>query len=377
MSQVQKSFLFFLVHPSKYYLFRGLINNLLKEGHKVDVVITSKDVLENLIINEGWEYTDLFPEGRRSKAPNRFIIMYKTLVNFIKTVYRLYKFTSKRKHDFYITDDSLTVVGWLRKVPTLFYIDDDLKVVPETTILMFFTNYIFAPSVTDMGRHNKLIVPFYGYKELGSFHPKNYNPNYEVVKQFNPEGGKYFILRLVSLTASHDVGKKGLDNAYVKQLIDKLEAHGKVFITSERELPEEFEKYRIQVSPNDISHALYHCEFLISDSQTMSAEAGVLGVPYIRYNDFVGRIAYLNELEEKFNLGVGVKTHEIEKLDQTINLFLNNPNLKEEHRVKRYKMLEEKVCMTDFMIWLFQDLDNRLKEVKSNPDIQKQFIGVE
>ena len=35
----------------------------------------------------------------------------------------------------------------------------------------------------------------------------------------------------------------------------------------------------------------------IGDSQTMAAEAGVLGVPFVRFNDFVGRIGYLRELE--------------------------------------------------------------------------------
>lgn len=44
----------------------------------------------------------------------------------------------------------------------------------------------------------------------------------------------------------------------------------------------------------------------IGDSQTMAAEAGVLGVPFVRFNDFVGRIRYLRELEDKYRLGFGV-----------------------------------------------------------------------
>ena len=66
-----------------------------------------------------------------------------------------------------------------------------------------------------------------------------------------------------------------------------------MYITSERELPEEFEKYRIKIKVNDIAHAIYFAELLIADSQTMSAEAAVLGTPYIRYNDFIGKISYL------------------------------------------------------------------------------------
>ena len=44
----------------------------------------------------------------------------------------------------------------------------------------------------------------------------------------------------------------------------------------------------------------------IGDSQTMSAEAGVLGVPFVRFNDFVGRIGYLRELEDTYELGYGI-----------------------------------------------------------------------
>lgn len=45
----------------------------------------------------------------------------------------------------------------------------------------------------------------------------------------------------------------------------------------------------------------------IGDSQTMAAEAGILGVPFVRFNDFVGRIGYLRELEDKYELGYRIK----------------------------------------------------------------------
>ena len=38
----------------------------------------------------------------------------------------------------------------------------------------------------------------------------------------------------------------------------------------------------------------------------MAAEAGVLGVPFVRFNDSVGRIGYLKELEDVYELGYGV-----------------------------------------------------------------------
>ena len=71
-----KRYLFYFVHPSKYYLFRNSINKLKESGCQVDIAIISKDVLEDLIIKEGWEYFNLFPEGRRSNSSGRLSILF-------------------------------------------------------------------------------------------------------------------------------------------------------------------------------------------------------------------------------------------------------------------------------------------------------------
>ena len=65
--KVWLKYLFFIVHPSKFHLFKRTINALIDNGNIVDICISSKDVLEDLIINEGWNYTNLFPSGRKYK----------------------------------------------------------------------------------------------------------------------------------------------------------------------------------------------------------------------------------------------------------------------------------------------------------------------
>ena len=69
----------------------------------------------------------------------------------------------------------------------------------------------------------------------------------------------------------------------------------------------QFEKYRIKINPLDMHHVMAFASLYIGDSQTMAAEAGVLGVPFVRFNDFVGRIGYLRELEDVYELGYGIK----------------------------------------------------------------------
>lgn len=365
--------LFFFVHPSKFHVFRNTINTLKSHGHNVDILITSKDVLEQLIKNEAWEYTNIFPEGRKiSWLPTKVGAGY----NLIRTIYRLQKYLNKspQRYDLFVTDDLLVVNGWFSKVKTFHFQDDDITAVPESAFILHFADYIVAPTVSKFGRFQNKSIQFYGYKELGSLHPARFTPDFEKTRQFNPTGAPYYLLRLVSLKATHDVGKSGLNDDEVTRIINRLEQFGKVYITSERTLPTKFEKYRITINPNEIAHALFYAEFLISDSQTMSAEAGVLGTPYIRFNDFVGRISYLEELENKYKLGIGIKTKDKLLLFEKIEFLLSKRDLKVEWKEKRKKMLSEKVDFTAFFIWLIENYPKSVETIKADIDYQKRFI---
>lgn len=362
--------MFFIVHPSKFHTFRHTINALQSRGHVVDVLITAKDVLEELVRTEGWTYKNIFPEGRKIKGIPTYL---SAGINTLRTIIRLERFLWGKKYDLFITDDLLVINGYFRKTPTILFQDDDVTAVPESVVLHRFATYILSQFVSDMGRYSYKKLPFHGYKELGSLHPKQFQPNQKVVRQFNPEMCRYFILRLVALRATHDVGKTGLSNDDVQRLVKILERHGKVFITSERTLPDQFEKYRINIKVNEIAHALYFADLLIADSQTMSAEAGVLGTPYIRFNDFVGRISYLDELENKYKLGFGIKTSEKNKLFAKVEELLKVENIKSEWTNKRERMLEEKIDMTSFMVWLFEQYPESKNKLSENPNFQMKF----
>ena len=129
-----------------------------------------------------------------------------------------------------------------------------------------------------------------------------------------------------------------------------MDPHGKVYITSERPLGAEFEPYRIAINPLDIHHVMAFADLYLGDSQTMAAEAGVLGVPFVRFNDFVGRIGYLNELENKYKLGFGIKPDEEEKLYQTVQALLEMRRPEEaSSRKEGGVMLSECINFADFL----------------------------
>jgi hypothetical protein len=183
----------------------------------------------------------------------------------------------------------------------------------------------------------------------------------------------FYILRFAKLTAHHDKGKTGITSEISQTIIDLLKPQGNIFITSERELEPQFEKYRINIKPENIHHALFYANMYIGDSQTMAAEAAVLGTPSLRFNDFVGKLGYLDELENKYSLTYGIKTSEPEKLFEKINEFLKNYNLKQEWKLRRERMLSDKIDVTSFMVWFVENYPESVKIMRENPDYQWRF----
>jgi predicted glycosyltransferase len=103
----------------------------------------------------------------------------------------------------------------------------------------------------------------------------------------------------------------------------------------------------------------------IGDSQTMTAESAVLGTPALRFNDLVGELSYLEDLEHNYGLTYGIKTADVNKLYEKLNELLLIPNLKTEWHTKREFMLTKKVDFAKWMLTFFNEYPNSVKASKS------------
>lgn len=348
-------YLFFFVHPSKFHVFRPTINELLSKGHEVEVLITSKDVLEDLLKSENWNWKNIFPEGRKMKGVSPYI---SSTINLFRTIWRLYSYTRNKKYDLFITDDLLVYIGKLKKIPTIVFNDDDIQVVRQFAIIMAVADHILAPDITDLGRYNSKKIGFPSYKELAYLHSNYFVPDISVVKEFNPSQEKYAIIRIVSLRAYHDVGKKGISDVQILQIIGILKTIGRVFIVAERPLPSSLEEYRIKLSPQKILHALAFAEIFVGDSQTMTSEATILGVPAFRCNDFVGKISVVDEKETRYQLSFNFLTKDYDKMIIKLREFVDEVDFKEKFQKNRNRLLSEKIDLAKFMIWYFENFKN-------------------
>ncbi|MFM9051813.1 MAG: DUF354 domain-containing protein [Bacteroidota bacterium] len=335
-------FLFYLGHPAHFHLFRVVINRLKQEGHSVSVLIKKKDILEELVRRQGWDYTNINPEGR---ADNKLAIAWKLLKRDMEVLRHVRSF---RPDVMAGTSAEITHIGRLTGIPSYVFNEDDADVVPLFAKLAYpFATYVVAPDTCRVGKWEKKRIAYAGYHELAYLHPDHFRPDASLIRELDPEK-PFFLLRFAQLTAHHDVGRGGITREIAGKLVSLLEPHGRIFITSERALEPEFEKYRISIDPLLIHHVLAFATMYIGDSQTMAAEAAVLGTPAIRFNDFVGEIGYLSDLEIR-GLAYGIRTDKPEVLYQTISQLLVDPaTISTVFRANREKMLKEKIDCAAF-----------------------------
>ena len=223
------------------------------------------------------------------------------------------------------------------------------------------------------------------YHELAYLHPNHFTPDPKIVEAYGIDTSKpYFVIRFASLNAHHDSGIKGINTEIAERLVKILEPFGTIYITSERPLEPQFEKYRIKINPLDMHHVMAFASLYIGDSQTMAAEAGVLGVPFVRFNDFVGRIGYLRELEDVYELGYGihatplaanssirrndgsVQPSGVEELYKRVEELVAIPSDQRRKLLseRRKQMLSDKVDCAKFLTWFIENYPQSVDAVR-------------
>ncbi len=358
---------FYLAHPSQYYVFKQSILKLQNTGHKIHVFIKTKDILEDILIKDQINYVNVSPQKKKHG-------FFGLLISVLQRNMSLFKHFKKKQFDLLVTAASESCqVSYLKGIPSIVLNDDDASVIKKSALFGWpFSSFIFAPESCNMGYWSKKTFFYKGYQKLFYLHPNYFNPDWEIVKKYVTNEKPFFIIRSVSLTAHHDKNIRGLSNELVEKLIKKLSNHGNIYIFSERKLPETLENYKLKINPLHMHHLLYYAKMIIGDSQSMAHEAAVMGTISIRYNDFVGQIGVLEELEHKYGLTFGITP------DQPENLLskaeeIANLNEDKTFRDKAISMINEMIDPTAFFVWFIENYPESKKIMKENPDYQYNF----
>lgn len=361
--------LFYLGHPAHFHLFKNAILKLSGNGHEIIILIKKKDILEELLTRSNLPYINILPEGRGDSKSG-------IALGMLKRDWRLFRYCLKSRPDLMIgTSTEIGHIGSLLHIPSINVNEDDADAVPLYSRLSYpLSKHILSPDVCNNGRWEKKSIKYRGYHELAYLHPDNFSPSKDIAGKYLSLEKPYFLIRFARLNAHHDRGVLGITDELALRIIEILKPYGDIYITSEREFDARFEPFRLNIDPLDIHHVMAFASIYIGDSQTMAAEAGVLGVPFIRFNDFVSRIGYLNELENKYNLGFGIKPSEPEKLIELINNLVRMANRAEVFAFRRMKMLNEKINLTEFIVWLIEYYPESVKILEHNPEYQFKFL---
>jgi len=342
--------LFYLGHPAHFHLFKHAINHF---KNNAVVVIKSKDILQKLLNENNVPFINVEEINSKHNAGGKFLLAFRIL----KRIFGIQRIIRNTKPDLLAGSPAeLALAGKITGVPVCMFFEDDInKVAPYGSLTGPFAFRMVCPDVCNAGRWSDKKVGYNSYHELAYLHPNHFTPDKSKVAGYFKEGEKNFIIRFVELGAFHDAGKKGITNEFAGAIIKKLSPFGKIHITSERALPKEFEPFRIHISPSDIHHALYFSDMFIGDSQTMTAEAAVLGTPALRFNDFVGELSYLEDLEHRHELTFGFKTNNAEGLLEKLDELIQTPELKQTWKIRKEKMLLEKTDLAKWMINFFEN----------------------
>lgn len=356
-------------HPAHVHLFKNFIWEMEKKGHVILVTARQKDVATQLLTAYNIPF---IPVGKKGIG---FLSLVK---EWIFRDIEIIRIARKFNPDVLMgvlnpaTAHAARILGKI----SITFTDSEPEIanypIADTVTLPFTDVVLTLSSVRhDYGEKE---VRVNSYKELASLHPARFKPDSSVlgIAGLSPEDD-FALVRFVAWGAYHDVGQGGLTMNDKYALIGELEQYCRVFISTEFKLPPELEKYRLPIPPEKIHDFLHYAKIFVSDSQTMTTEAALLGTPAVRSNSFVGENDMGNfiELEERYRLiynckdGVAVLSR--------VRELLRFPDLKGEWIRRRKPLLKEKIDISAFMIWFIENYPQSFTKMKENPEVQYSF----
>jgi predicted glycosyltransferase len=326
-------------HPAHVHYFRNLISLLENQGHDVLVTARSRKVILHLLSKYGIKYIER-GQGSDSLSGKLFYLLKANL--------KLLRISLKFKPDLFLNFSTpyAAHVSFLLRKPNV-VLNDTEHVDKINSLLTYpFCSVVFTPFcyLNDLGRKQ---IRFKNVMEGFYLNPSVFEMDKNVRKELGiRKDEKYIIFRFVSWKAHHDRGHSGLDVESKNDIIEYLRHDYRVFISSEAELPQEYECYRLSVSPDKIHHILAFAELFIAESATMVSECAILGTPAIYVNS-LPEMGYLkmeeaNGLIKQFRSSEGVldyikSLHELE-------------DVKTDCKIKSLKMQEDFIEPNEYLM---------------------------
>lgn len=346
-------------HPGHVHLFRPFANEMIKKGHEILFTCREKEFEVMLLETAGFNYVS-FGEKFKSTIGKLIGLVKFDFLEFLQGI--------KFKPDLFLSHGSpyAAHASFLLGKPNIALEDTGNK--EQVKLYLPFTKTVLT-SNTFHDNYGKKQIQYQGFHELAYLHPHYFTEDPSVLEELNVLSDEpFFILRFISWNASHDVGEKGLTTNEKSELIQYLNTKGKVFISSEKELPDDLQQYALKIHPSKVHNAMYYATLFIGEGATMASECAILGTPAIYINSM--EAGTINEQEKR---GLVYHFRNGARVLEKVKKMLADDNLKRDTQLKSEKLISDNIDLTAFLVWFIENYPESEKTMKSNPDYQYNF----
>ena len=270
---------FDITHPAHVHLFRHAIRDLVDDGHAVAVSSREKEITTDLLDAYGIEHTVLSRKGTRKPG---------LVAEWIGRDLRALRYAWQFDPDVVVSRLSPTAIHAAATFGAGSVVLYDTEGTNRLARLFLpLVDRICTPDSfeTEFGEPHRRHA---GVQELAYLHPDRFEPDFDRLRDHGIDPDDPFaVLRFVSMGAHHDVGREGLSPAVKRRLVDALSDLGEVYVSAEGSLPPDLDARPVPVPPAAIHDLLAAANVLVTDSNTMATEAGLLGTPSVRSGSYV------------------------------------------------------------------------------------------
>ena len=338
-------------HPAWAHQFHNIVRALCSRGDSVRTLAIDKDGDLKLLEHYGIPY-ELCAHSTGKNIVEKGWLFFAMCINHTWHALRY-------QPDILIGRASpmMAVAAWVARKPHLIYEDTEVSKF-SLNICKRLSTKILTPRtfLTDLGRVQERVDT---YKELFYLHPSVFTPDRQRLRDagFNPDE-PYILVRFVAWNASHDVGKKGLNDADKLALVKRLSKRARVYVSAEGQMPPELEPYKLATPYELIHHVLAFARLVYSEGATMASEAVVLGTHALYINAIVS--GSTREQCERYHLMYNYNTGDdrYDRATEQAEKLLDDPELEALGHEKQQKLLSEKV---DINAYYLSEID-RLKK---------------
>lgn len=352
-------FLIDIGHPGHVHYFRNLYKILKDHFHEVVIISRDKDVTFELLRYYKIPFKSR-GKGKRSFSGKLIYLFSASLV--------IFKTGLKFKPDIIISFASPYA-----SIASLFLRCSNI--ILDDTEVGRFERYFYKP-LSDLIITPKVFLKdlggkqfrFDGFMELAYLNPKYFEPDPGILDDLGISiNEKFVIIRFVSWEASHDKGQQGLSLQQKHDIINLCRNYAKIFISSEKKLPDSLEEYRLNISPHKLHDALFYASLYIGEGATTASEACLLGTPAIYINTIsAGTI----EEEEKYGLLFNFRN--FEGVIERVTKILNEKN-KDKYTSLSRELRNGRINLTSFLTWLLEEYPQSKERILKDPDFQYKF----